>query len=127
MTHQQGPHDEHPHGVRVAAVLRFAAALAALVAGALGAMALTFFALAAFFGRPAGRFTRLEALPPAAEPRLQADPPRDLREHRRREEALLSTAGWVDREAGVVRIPVERAMELVAERGLPHRASEERP
>ncbi|GIW40243.1 MAG: hypothetical protein KatS3mg076_0820 [Candidatus Binatia bacterium] len=55
-------------------------------------------------------------LPP--EPRLQPEPIRDLEELRRAEDELLGTYGWVDRERGIVRIPVERAMELVlAEKG----------
>ena len=37
----------------------------------------------------------------------------------RNEEARrrLSSAGWVDRDAGVVRIPIEQAMDLVAQQG----------
>lgn len=60
-----------------------------------------------------------QLLPP--EPRLQTNPREDLRELRAREDALLATYGWVDRNAGVVRIPIERAMKLVLERGLPAR------
>lgn len=40
---------------------------------------------------------------------------------RRREDLLLDTYGWVDREAGIAHIPIERAIELVLERGLPTR------
>jgi hypothetical protein len=54
-------------------------------------------------------------------PRLQTDPIDDLRELRARDEALLSGYAWVDRDAGLVRIPIERAIELVAKRGLPAR------
>jgi len=32
---------------------------------------------------------------------------------------ILSSYGWVDREKGIVRIPIEQAMKIVAERGLP--------
>jgi len=35
-----------------------------------------------------------------------------------KEEQTLNTYGWVDQKAGVVRIPIERAMQLIAERGL---------
>jgi len=52
--------------------------------------------------------------PPA--PRLQVDPALDIHEQRKAEEQILSTYGWVDRPAGVVRIPIERAMSLLAER-----------
>ncbi len=55
------------------------------------------------------------------EPRLQPDPLRDLQTMRTEEDALLNSYGWVDRKAGVVRIPVQRALELLAQRGLPAR------
>ncbi len=48
-----------------------------------------------------------------------------LRALRRAEDQRLHTYGWVDREAGVVRIPIERAMGLIAERGLPARPEPE--
>ncbi|MBM4244185.1 MAG: hypothetical protein FJ148_10265 [Deltaproteobacteria bacterium] len=54
--------------------------------------------------------------PPA--PRLQVDPALDIYEHRNAERQVLTTYGWVDRRAGVVRIPIERAMDLLAERGI---------
>lgn len=49
------------------------------------------------------------------EPRLQTAPLDDLRALRAREDALLTSYGWVDRAGGVVRIPIDRAKELVAE------------
>jgi hypothetical protein len=55
------------------------------------------------------------------EPRLQPDPVRDLQALHAQEHAVLNGYGWVDRKAGVVRIPVQRAMELLAQRGLPAR------
>lgn len=36
-----------------------------------------------------------------------------------KEDEFLASYDWVDQESGVARIPIERAMELVAERGLP--------
>jgi hypothetical protein len=59
-------------------------------------------------------------LPP--EPRLQTNPREDLRELRAGEDETLSTYGWVDKNAGVVRIPIDEAMKLVIQRGLPARA-----
>jgi hypothetical protein len=61
------------------------------------------------------------ASPP--EPRLQTAPRDDLLALRSWEDRLLTTYALVDREAGIVRIPVERAMDLLAERGLPVRKS----
>lgn len=40
-------------------------------------------------------------------------------EHRARSEELLSTYGWIDAQTGVVRVPIERAIELTLEQGLP--------
>ena len=55
------------------------------------------------------------------EPRLQTDPLHDLQTLHAAEDAVLNSYGWVDRKAGVVRIPVQRAIELLAQRGLPAR------
>jgi len=42
-----------------------------------------------------------------------------LRDLRSDEDRALSSYGWVDRKAGVVRIPIDRAIDLVAEKGIP--------
>lgn len=60
-----------------------------------------------------------EALPP--EPRLQIKPEADMDKYRAAEDSLLHSYGWVSREAGVVRLPIDRALELTAQRGLPAR------
>jgi hypothetical protein len=56
-----------------------------------------------------------------AGPRLQAIPANEIYEFRQRESAELNNYGWVDRNAGVVRIPIAEAMHLVVQRGLPSR------
>jgi hypothetical protein len=58
-------------------------------------------------------------LPP--EPRLQTNPRQDLRDLRSAEEAVLTGFGWVDRKGGIARIPIDQAMKLTVERGLPAR------
>ncbi len=60
-----------------------------------------------------------EQLPPS--PRFQDNPQQDMRELRAKQQALLQGYGWVHREVGVARIPIEEAMRLVVERGLPMR------
>jgi hypothetical protein len=62
-----------------------------------------------------------QRLPP--EPRLQTNPRQDLADLRAQEDAALSSYGWVDRNAGTVRIPIEQAMKLTLERGLPARTT----
>lgn len=52
-------------------------------------------------------------------PRLQIFEPRDLALFRKQEDEILSTYGIVDREKGVFRIPIEEAMRITLERGLP--------
>lgn len=59
-------------------------------------------------------------LPPA--PRLQVDEPRTWQQQLAIEKAQTEEYAWVDQAAGVVRIPVERAMEIMAQKGLPARA-----
>jgi hypothetical protein len=57
--------------------------------------------------------------PPA--PHLEEKPWEELEALRAKEEQTLSTYGWVNRETNAVRIPVERAMQIIAQRGLPVR------
>ena len=62
-------------------------------------------------------------LPP--EPRLQTQPREDLRQLREHEDEQLTSYGWVDKNAGIVRIPIDQAMKMTAQRGLPARAVRE--
>jgi hypothetical protein len=55
------------------------------------------------------------------EPRLQTNPRQDLRDLRDAEDTVLTGYGWVDRNAGIARIPIGEAMKLTVERGLPAR------
>ena len=51
---------------------------------------------------------RLEPLPLAPGQRLRAE-----------EDAILTSYAWVDKKAGFARIPIDRAVEILVERGLP--------
>lgn len=53
------------------------------------------------------------------EPRLQVEAPKDLKRLQAAEQEVLTTYAWVSKETGIARIPIERAMQLVLERGLP--------
>jgi hypothetical protein len=59
----------------------------------------------------------------APPPNLLTDEPANLARFRAEEDQLLSTYGWMDKNAGVVRIPIARAKALVLEHGLPVRGS----
>lgn len=60
---------------------------------------------------------RLDPIPPG--PRLQPVPPRDMDQLRAGDRKTLSAYGWVDQANGVAHIPVDRAIEILAEKGLP--------
>ena len=74
---------------------------------------------------PPTALERLEPVPPP--PRLQAEPAEDLATYLAREAAILHSFAWIDQEAGIARIPIEQAMQLVAERGWPQPATGPRP
>src|SRR5579863_1892928 len=60
-------------------------------------------------------------LPP--EPRLQAEPKVYLKDLRADEDAILSSYGWIDPNKGIVRIPIDQAIDIVAQKGLPSKPS----
>jgi hypothetical protein len=106
-------------------IFRFVAALAVFVAVAMLAMALLF---RYFTQREAILDTSLsplasEAPETVAGPLLQPNPPVDLERLRREENAHLNSYGWVDEREGLAHIPIDRAIELMAERGLPARSA----
>jgi hypothetical protein len=69
--------------------------------------------------RPVSAFQGGEVRPP--EPRIDALPQDELRKLREEEARILDGYAWIDRSAGVVRIPIAKAMDLLAGRGLPVR------
>ena len=52
---------------------------------------------------------------------IQSDPPAELAVVRSEEQAILSEYGWVDKDAGVVHLPIEAAKSLALKRGFPVR------
>ena len=55
----------------------------------------------------------------AAVPRLVTSEPAVLAEFRAQEDAFLTSYGWVEKDKAIARMPIDAAMKLVAERGLP--------
>ncbi len=80
-----------------------------------------------FFGRrekaeqrPAATVLRPSARPPEpAFPRLVTSEPAVLAEFRAQEDTLLTSWGWVEKDRGIARMPIDAAMKIVAARGLP--------
>jgi hypothetical protein len=63
------------------------------------------------------RRTFVEAAPPVPPaPRLETDPREDFQEYFRKQQETLKSYSWTSRTEGKVRIPIDRAMELVVER-----------
>lgn len=56
-------------------------------------------------------------------PRLQVSAPAELRAFRAQEETELNSYGWINKTSGIVRLPIERAMDLVLQAGLPTRTA----
>ena len=121
--HPAAGHEERD--VNVVAITKFGIGLAILIV-------VTIFTLWGLFNyfktreagmSPKGAATAAGQMPP--EPRLERTPVRDLREIRAAEEQALNRYGWVDPDKGIVRIPVSRAMEILAQRGLKSRPQTE--
>jgi hypothetical protein len=72
-------------------------------------------------GRADPRLVGPENVAKFPQPRLESNETVEIDQFRLQEEQALNSYGWVDEGAGVVRIPIDRAMELIAQRGLPTR------
>lgn len=84
-----------------------------------------YFAHTQNLGPAVSPFENTRTLPPL--PRLQTTPQKDIHDYWEAEQDELNSYGWVDRQNGIVRIPIDRAMRLVLERGLPARAGGKAP
>jgi hypothetical protein len=73
-------------------------------------------------GPPASPFENVRMLPPG--PRLQVRAPQDLEQYKGTQEEILNSYGWVDQKEGIVRIPIDRAMDILLQKGLPVRGTE---
>jgi hypothetical protein len=100
----------------------FGAGIFVVLALVLIAMKWLFFHFAATqpLGPPPTPFETVRALPP--EPRLQVAPAQDWETYWQGQQDILNHYGWVNKQQGVVRLPIDQAMELLLQRGLPVRA-----
>ena len=124
---------EPPHAVQsegyerrdanIPALLKFALGLALLIAVTLVAMKWTFsiFDKLMPLGAPAAPFEQARQLPPS--PMIQAAPHMELKDYCAAQQKNVEGYAWVDQQQGTVRIPVDRAMDLILEKGLPARAA----
>ena len=116
---------EHPQrgyedsDVNVGRLFAFAAGVVGLIVlGVLGSAAVFhFFVSHQPLGPPASPFEDVRTMPPV--PRLQTTAPLDLKHYCADQDKTLEEYGWVDSQAGIVRIPVDRAMDLLLQKGYP--------
>lgn len=97
--------DVRARGIGVAVLIILAGIALALAAA---------WAVSAFRKNPGG--TNSVAPVQVAAPVQEAVPGQALDTYRAEKNALLESHGWVDRDAGLARIPIEEAMQLMAER-----------
>jgi hypothetical protein len=110
------------------ALSKFAIALLLLCIASLGAVYGLFRYFESKYGGVLPRATQtldLDArgLPPA--PQLEVSEKEDLAAQHAAENQVLTSYGWVDREHGIVRIPIDRAIDLLAASNLPARQTQE--
>lgn len=106
---QHEPQEPSPRGLLAAGIV-LAAAIVIAVGVSLGLVGLF-----GGFGRPLARAEH----PPMPQPHLQPHPLAERARYDARQRAKLNSYQWVDRRRGLVRIPIERAMQILAERGRP--------
>lgn len=114
----RGGHEETD--VNAWAVGKFAVALAVVCVVSLALL----FGLFRYFLSEQGGFADNTIKFPA-EPRLQTAPALNLKAIRAAEDRALSSYGWVDQQKGIVRMPIDRAIDLLAQKGLPSRPQSE--
>jgi hypothetical protein len=119
----RNPHVHHePGDVNARALTKFGLSMAALIVVFLFGLWGMFDYLKnreAELGLPLSPSALVNAQKQPPEPRLQPHPARDMRDMRAAEDTILHQYAWIDPDKGIVRIPVDRAMDLIAQRGLP--------
>ena len=118
------PEENYEHSdASVSGVLKSGFWLALILFAVFVSMRWTFSAMGKMtpMGTPASPFEDTRVMPPA--PRLQVDPQLELHTYCASQVQSLTSYEWKDSRAGVVQIPVDRAIELMVEHPLPARAA----
>ena len=119
------PIAHEPNTVNIPAIAMFLIALASLIVVAfllLHGLFRYFDARKAEEAPPRSPLATGVPLPP--EPRLQgapgsvSSPTKDIRRFREQESQMLNSYGWIDRQNGIIRIPIEQAKKLIEQRSL---------
>ena len=100
--------------IKPKAAMAFALGLLLMLAGVFAA---TLFVFGHFVLHTQGQPNPATEVNSFPEPRLQVTPGQDLEMMTEANRKTLETYGWIDRTSGVARIPIERAMDIVADQG----------
>ncbi len=115
-------HSHEEKDIDVRGVLISGVGLAAIILVGLGA-GFVFFKIYEYFEKitqkPCPLMAPARVIPP--EPRLEVLDGTALKALRKEEKEILENYGWADKNTGAVRIPIEQAMDLIAQRGLPYK------
>lgn len=127
-------HNEHIHNPNGAGYEVEDASVREIIISAIGLAVGTILICAAVFGlfrvlrsadvnsrQPLTDVTVQQTFPPG--PRLQEKPWEEMQQLRQKEDQALTSYGWVNKNAGTVRIPIDRAMDIMAQKGFPVRSS----
>jgi len=118
-----------PRDASIKGLLQFAFWMAVVLAVTLVSMKWTFeyFKKVQPLGETASPLVKAgqRELPPS--PRLQVHPHQELVDYCQDQQKVVDSYGWVNQETGVVHIPIDRAMDLILQKGLPARPASERP
>lgn len=120
--------EHHPAGrhemtdASMSGLVKFGIGLFLLIVAVLVGMRWMFnyFSATQQLGPPASPFAEIQTAPRG--PVLQVQPALELKDLRQGENDKLNSYGWVDQKAGIVRIPIDRAMELLVKNGMPLRS-----
>ena len=121
---QRTPEENYEHSdANVPDILKSGLWLAAILVVVFLAMRWTFGMMGKMtpMGEPASPFENTRMMPPA--PRLQVDPQMEIHNYCASQMQSLTTYGWKDSQAGIVQIPVDRAIDLLVQHPLPARAA----
>ncbi len=69
--------------------------------------------------------TEQQQIPPM--PRIEDHPAVELKDLHSQEDQILTTYGWTDKDKGIVRLPVDKAMELKLQQGFPTKPGTNQP
>jgi hypothetical protein len=116
---ESGYHAHEARDVDVRGLTLSALGLAVLLVGTLVLIGWLFMTFGAQEQRTEVPSALVATQPDPPAPRLQASPTQDLRAMQRAEDEKLHSYSWVDASEGIASIPIDRAIDLLAQRGLP--------